>query len=89
MAGNRSLGLGRNSLAAKPPMDLGGHPGTIAISKERYFEPVAKSRGLIGELGGGRKRSAPRPRATTARSSRIALRFGDLEERIGRWPIAG
>ncbi len=58
-------------------------------SKEHYFERVAKSRGLLGELGGGRKTLGAEAARNYAKIIQNCPEVRDLEERIGRWLITG
>jgi hypothetical protein len=54
-------------------------------SKERYFEPVAKSRGLLGEVGGGRKTLGAEAACNYARVIQNYPEIHELENRIGQW----
>jgi hypothetical protein len=58
-------------------------------SKEHYFELVAKSRGLLGEIGGGRKTLGSEAARNYAKIIQNCPEVRDLEERIGRWLITG
>jgi hypothetical protein len=54
-------------------------------SKEHYFEPVAKSRGLHGELGGGRKTLGAEAARNYAKIRLNCPEVRDLEDRIRVW----
>jgi hypothetical protein len=53
------------------------------------FELVAKSRGLLGEIGGGRKTLGSEAARNYAKIIQNCPEVRDLEERIGRWLITG
>jgi hypothetical protein len=54
-------------------------------SKEHYFEPVAKNRGLLGELGGGRKTLGAEAARNYAKIRQNCPEVRDLEDGIRVW----
>jgi hypothetical protein len=54
-------------------------------SKEHYFEPISASRGLLGEVGGGRKTLGSEAARNYPKIIQNCPEVRDLEERIGQW----